>query len=143
MIVTTDVIGHGINLPLRAVAFAETDKFDGKQRRPLRVWEAAQIADGAFTAVCVLIFGLLVRTFVAQLYTVPSGSMENTLRIGDTVVVGRFTPELLPLRRGDIVVFRDPGGCNATAGESSPSTTRPWRNRTFIPGIDRATPPSG
>ncbi|MEU4227149.1 DUF6397 family protein [Nonomuraea sp. NPDC026600] len=47
VIVTTDVIGHGINLPLRAVVFAETTKFDGVQRRPLRVWEAAQIAGRA------------------------------------------------------------------------------------------------
>ncbi|MBO2456376.1 helicase-related protein [Actinomadura violacea] len=47
VIVTTDVIGHGINLPLRAVAFAETTKFDGRERRPLRLWEAAQIAGRA------------------------------------------------------------------------------------------------
>ncbi|GAA4620040.1 hypothetical protein GCM10023196_002460 [Actinoallomurus vinaceus] len=47
VIVTTDVIGHGINLPLRAVAFAETGKFDGKERRRLRLWEAAQIAGRA------------------------------------------------------------------------------------------------
>ncbi|GAA4605286.1 hypothetical protein GCM10023195_18290 [Actinoallomurus liliacearum] len=47
VIVTTDVIGHGVNLPLRAVAFAETGKFDGKERRRLRLWEAAQIAGRA------------------------------------------------------------------------------------------------
>lgn len=47
VIVTTDVIGHGVNLPLRAVAFAETGKFDGGRRRPLRLWEAAQIAGRA------------------------------------------------------------------------------------------------
>jgi ATP-dependent RNA helicase SUPV3L1/SUV3 len=43
IIVTTDVIGHGINLPLTAVALAETWKFDGTERRPLHLWEAAQI----------------------------------------------------------------------------------------------------
>ncbi|WP_254395210.1 DUF6397 family protein [Streptomyces sp. AC512_CC834] len=47
VIVTTDVIGHGVNLPLRAVAFAETGKYDGSSRRELRVWEAAQIAGRA------------------------------------------------------------------------------------------------
>ncbi|MEO3785554.1 DUF6397 family protein [Actinocorallia sp. B10E7] len=47
VIVTTDVIGHGVNLPLRAVAFAETDKYDGRSRRKLLVWEAAQIAGRA------------------------------------------------------------------------------------------------
>lgn len=43
IIVCTDVIGHGINLPLTAVALAETWKFDGTERRRLELWEAAQI----------------------------------------------------------------------------------------------------
>ncbi|WP_371578288.1 DUF6397 family protein [Streptomyces sp. NBC_01314] len=47
VIVTTDVIGHGVNLPLRAVAFAETSKYDGRSRRQLLIWEAAQIAGRA------------------------------------------------------------------------------------------------
>jgi len=45
--VCTDVIGHGINLPLCSVVFAETEKFDGDKRRSLTVWEAAQIAGRA------------------------------------------------------------------------------------------------
>lgn len=47
VIVTTDVIGHGVNLPLRTVAFAETGKYDGRSRRELFIWEAAQIAGRA------------------------------------------------------------------------------------------------
>jgi ATP-dependent RNA helicase SUPV3L1/SUV3 len=47
VLVTTDVIGHGINVPATTVLFAETTKFDGEQVRPLRTWEAAQIAGRA------------------------------------------------------------------------------------------------
>jgi ATP-dependent RNA helicase SUPV3L1/SUV3 len=47
VLVTTDVIGHGINVPAAAVLFAETTKFDGVERRPLRTWETAQIAGRA------------------------------------------------------------------------------------------------
>jgi ATP-dependent RNA helicase SUPV3L1/SUV3 len=47
VLVTTDVIGHGINVPARTVLFAETTKFDGVERRPLRTWETAQIAGRA------------------------------------------------------------------------------------------------
>ncbi|MFN0028788.1 MAG: helicase-related protein [Acidimicrobiales bacterium] len=43
----TDVIGHGINLPARTVVMAETSKFDGQRRRPLLLWEAAQIVGRA------------------------------------------------------------------------------------------------
>ncbi|SDO99846.1 ATP-dependent RNA helicase SUPV3L1/SUV3 [Klenkia soli] len=47
VLVTTDVIGHGINVPATTVLFAETQKFDGTEMRPLRTWEAAQIAGRA------------------------------------------------------------------------------------------------
>ncbi|GAB3352406.1 helicase-related protein [Modestobacter lapidis] len=47
VLVTTDVIGHGINVPATTVLFAETTKFDGTEMRPLRTWETAQIAGRA------------------------------------------------------------------------------------------------
>jgi ATP-dependent RNA helicase SUPV3L1/SUV3 len=47
VLVTTDVIGHGINVPATTVLFAETTKFDGEEVRPLRTWETAQIAGRA------------------------------------------------------------------------------------------------
>lgn len=46
-VVGTDVFGHGVNMPVRTVLFAESDKFDGAQVRPLHAWEIAQIAGRA------------------------------------------------------------------------------------------------
>ena len=43
VLTVTDVIGHGINLPAKTVVLAETSKFDGQRRRPLHLWELAQI----------------------------------------------------------------------------------------------------
>jgi ATP-dependent RNA helicase SUPV3L1/SUV3 len=47
VMVTTDVIGHGINLPIDSVVFAQSEKFDGTELRALRTWEVAQIAGRA------------------------------------------------------------------------------------------------
>lgn len=47
VIVTTDVIGHGINLPIDNVVFTQTNKFDGREVRSLKRWEIAQIAGRA------------------------------------------------------------------------------------------------
>ena len=47
VLVATDVLGHGVNLPARTVLFAESTKFDGRVRRPLEPWEVAQIAGRA------------------------------------------------------------------------------------------------
>ena len=46
-IVATDAIGMGISLPIRRVIFAETQKFDGRQQRPLNSGEVRQIAGRA------------------------------------------------------------------------------------------------
>ena len=36
--------------------------------------------------------------------------MEDTLLVGDRVVVSKLTPGPIDLQRGDVVVFQDPGG---------------------------------
>jgi signal peptidase I len=57
-----------------------------------------------------LVLSLLVKTFLVQAFFIPSQSMEDTLLIGDRVIVSKLTPGPFPLERGDVVVFVDPGG---------------------------------
>ena len=57
-----------------------------------------------------LVLSLVLKTWVVQSFWIPSGSMENTLRVDDRVVVSLFTPRFADLERGDVVVFADPGG---------------------------------
>jgi signal peptidase I len=54
-----------------------------------------------------LAFGVafLVKTFLFQAFYIPSGSMENTLQIGDRVFVNKVVYDFHDPRRGDIVVF--------------------------------------
>ena len=47
VVVTTDVIGMGVNMPIKRVVFLSSEKFDGKTRRPLRAGEIQQIAGRA------------------------------------------------------------------------------------------------
>jgi signal peptidase I len=71
---------------------------------------SAVVTEAEGIVVCVLIVMLFMKTFVGQLYVVPSGSMQNTLKIGDTLVVSRLAAEFSRPHRGEIIVFRDPGG---------------------------------
>jgi signal peptidase I len=57
-----------------------------------------------------LALSLLVKTFLVQAFFIPSQSMEDTLLIGDRVIVSKLTPGPFSLQRGDVVVFVDPGG---------------------------------
>ena len=47
----------------------------------------------------------LVKTFLVQAFFIPSGSMENTLAVGDRVLVNKVVYHTRPIERGDIVVF--------------------------------------
>lgn len=55
-----------------------------------------------------LALSLLVKTFLMQAFFIPSQSMEDTLLIGDRVIVTKLTPGPFDLQRGDVVVFTDP-----------------------------------
>lgn len=52
----------------------------------------------------------VVKTFVVRSFYIPSGSMERTLLVNDRILVDELTPHWAGYDRGDIVVFRDPGG---------------------------------
>ena len=57
-----------------------------------------------------LVLSLVIKTFMVQAFYIPSGSMENTLLVNDRVLVNKLTDKPDEIHRGDIVVFRDPGG---------------------------------
>lgn len=69
--------------------------------------------------VITLIMAIFGMTFILQAVTVPTGSMQNTILVGDYLLVNKFifTPgghslPFLPQReiqRGDIIVFKYPG----------------------------------
>ena len=55
-----------------------------------------------------LLVSLVIKTFLVQFFYIPSGSMENTLQVHDRVAVDKVPFLSKTIKRGDIVVFRDP-----------------------------------
>lgn len=56
-----------------------------------------------------LTLSFIVKTFLVQAFFIPSESMEDTLVVGDRVVVSKLTPTPFDIDRGDVIVFDDPG----------------------------------
>lgn len=56
-----------------------------------------------------LVLSLLVKTFLIRSFFIPSGSMESTLLVDDRIIVNELVPDVVPLERGDVIVFQDPG----------------------------------
>ena len=57
-----------------------------------------------------LILAVIIKTFLLQAFYIPSGSMEETLRVDDRVLVTKLSYSVADIDRGDVVVFDAPDG---------------------------------
>ena len=73
-----------------------------------------------------LVLALLIKTFVVQAFFIPSSSMENTLEIGDKVLVNKMIYDFRGIHRGDIVVFNGEGSWDPVTSQSTPPLERLW-----------------
>src|ERR1051326_285233 len=88
---------------------AGTGSGGGRQaaRRPRRkrsFWREFPIL-----VVVALLLAVVIKTYAIQAFFIPSGSMENTLRINDRVLVNKLVYDVRSIHRGDIVVFNGDG----------------------------------
>jgi len=135
-------------LILLATAFAgllwAVDALVARPVRQRRAAETGQMppppkwAEHAAAWFPVLLIVLLLRSFVAEPFRIPSGSMMPTLNVGDFILVNKYAyglrlpgldTKIMPIghpQRGDVVVFRFPGfpcpAANATFVRSSDLT---------------------
>jgi signal peptidase I len=83
------------------------------------------------------VVALVFKGYVAQAFFIPSESMTPTLAIGDRVVVSRLAYRLHDPRRGDLVVFDEPG----TVAEADGSILPLRIARDVIEGLGMTEPP--
>jgi signal peptidase I len=85
-----------------------------KPQGPPKTW-VREYFESAVVTVIMALFGM---TFIVQAVKVPTGSMQNTITIGDHLLVNKFifapgkSLPFLPqreIKRGDIIVFKYPG----------------------------------
>ena len=79
------------------------------------------------TLLVVLLVSVLVRSFVVTPFSIPSGSMRETLDVGDRILVDRVSYRLGPVHRGDVVVFDGTDTFGALTG--APGGWRGWSAR--------------
>jgi signal peptidase I len=68
-----------------------------------------------------LIVSIIVKTFFLHFFFIPTGSMENTLQVGDRIAVNKFGALFSEIKRGEIVVFADPDNWLGQAPEDQNS----------------------
>ncbi len=87
---------------------------------PLQAQRKSVIREYTEAIIIAVLLALFIRTFIVQAFKIPSGSMLETLQIGDHVLVSKFIygikmpftdKVLIPIKepkRGDIIVFKYP-----------------------------------
>jgi signal peptidase I len=87
---------------------------------PARARRKSLVREYGEAIVIAILLALVIRTLVVQAFTIPSGSMMNTLLVGDYILVNKFLygpeipftetrlPGLRSPQRGDIIVFKYP-----------------------------------
>ncbi len=95
---------------------SETDSQPQKKAKPGK----SSLRENVEAIVVAIILALFIRTFVVQAFKIPSGSMKETLQIGDHILVSKFiygvklpfvNKTIIPIKdpdREDIVVFKFP-----------------------------------
>ncbi len=74
--------------------------------------QKANMREQAESLLTAFILALMILTFVARAFKIPSGSMIPTLKVGDKIFVNRFIYNFRGPQRGDVIVFIYPGGEN-------------------------------
>lgn len=82
--------------------------------------KSSRLRENVEAILVAVVIALFIRTFVVQAFKIPSGSMKQTLLVGDHILVNKFSygvkipylnTVILPVQdpqRGDIVVFKYP-----------------------------------
>jgi signal peptidase I len=78
--------------------------------------------------VAALVLALVVKTYLVQPFRIPSQSMEDTLLVGDKVLVNKLVGRLSAIHRGDIVVFDGAGSWNRPVPVSDDPLVRIYRD---------------
>jgi signal peptidase I len=93
------------------------DAEDGGKKRRMSGWVELPIL-----IVVALTIALVIKTFVVQPFFIPSSSMEDTLMIGDKVLVNKLVYHFRSIEPGDIIVFNGDGSWNSGPPAGRPSS---------------------
>lgn len=98
----------------------ELQQTESSSQQPLPVKKKGLIREYAESIAIAILLALVIRTYLVQAFKIPSGSMEDTLAIGDHLLVNKFMygtripftdKRVLTIRdprRGDVIVFEYP-----------------------------------
>jgi signal peptidase I len=99
---------------------------DAPQKRKWPFWR-----DLAVIVVAALALTIMLKAFIVQVFSIPSASMENTLLVGDRILISRIGS----VQRGEVVVFSGAGSWDAPTPPPGNWADRIWGDAVGLVGI--------
>lgn len=111
--------------------------FSKKPARTRKTGHKSAVRDWTEALFVAAILALIIRTFVVQAFKIPSGSMEDTLLIGDHLLVNKFIYGLqVPGVDGRFLAIREPQRSDIVVFEFPEDRDKSfWKRRDFIKRI--------
>ena len=106
-----------------------------RKRKHARPRKRSFWRDLVVIVVAALALTILLKAFVVQVFSIPTGSMENTLLPGDRILVSKIVYHFRPITRGDIVVFSGSGSWDPVAQAPHNPLVRLWDDAVNLVGI--------
>ncbi|MBB5999639.1 signal peptidase I [Streptomonospora salina] len=94
---------------------AKRESTDEKAQKSGSFWKELPLL-----IVIALVLAFVIRTWIAQPFWIPSGSMENTLLVDDRVIVNKLVYQVRDIERGEVVVFNGEGSWDVGPSMSVP-----------------------
>jgi len=115
--------GHDATVPAdSAVPGDEEDGGSDTAQTAARKRGASLWRELPILIVVALAIALVIKTFVVQPFFIPSSSMEDTLLIGDKVLVNKLVYHFRSVQPGDVIVFNGIGSWNAAPPPVQPAS---------------------
>ena len=87
----------------------ESTQAEFSSAQPVSVKKKGLIREYAESIAIAILLALVIRTYLVQAFKIPSGSMEDTLAIGDHLLVSKFVyGTKIPFVDKRVLTFRDP-----------------------------------
>ena len=100
--------------PMVRLAGTRLAALHARQRR--KFWRELPVL-----VVIAIVLALVIKTYAVQAFFIPSGSMQNTLAIGDRVLINKIVYHTRGIDRGDIIVFNGDGSWDPVAASQDPN----------------------
>ena len=102
------------------------EKVMKKPKKHRKVWDTIN------GIIIIVLLVVVIRVYFVEAFQIPSGSMKDTLLVGDLILTNKLIYHFTEPKRGDIVIFKYPHQDNSINPIKTLNFINPFRIKIFV-----------